>query len=394
MKLRKLFSFRGKGRKAGREEQLWSPYDEPLYPPDEPPQQISLYPMQASSARQSEALPPPSPAMDPVQASRQRSGLPPPPREGQQDRYAQVAEFMERNLVPSDDEKSFASTISSEQIDELNRRLISLQEIYDKQVEMYANNMEIYGKQVEMYSKNDERLETLSQKITKIADKDSDEELGKVKTGGTATPLSTTLRHHAGVEWKITGYKDTRPYPDHDYFSGLSWVANGKQATQVISAIIPCFNETGPDLDRTIRGFMAQCLLKNWRMEAVIVMDGVDHTDPSMADYLYNMFGVHVNSGNPETDPFLLCPDAETVLVQAANEQESMKRIPMVADSVGGYSLVLKRVNHRKANSQMWWLGAHAASLRCKYTLATDCGTVFAPTTAIRLIKRMNQEPE
>lgn len=305
-----------------------------------------------------------------------------------------VSDFLGRNLDL--DDISQCSSASSQKLDEISQQLTSLQAIYDKQIQLYATTdmrlQALQKAQLEQNSTTNQSLQILQESMNKDgAYVDVEKFKAPVQS---AQPVSTSTYEHAGVQWRMTGYNDTRPYPDHDYFPGLSWNASGVQGVQVISAIIPCFNETGPDLDRTIRGFKGQYLLKNWRMEAVIVMDGVDHMSESMCDYLYKMFGIHVNSKNAETDPFLLNPSAETIIIHSANKEESLKRVPMVGESVGGYSLVLKRVNHRKANSQMWWLGAHAASLNCQYTLATDCGTVFATSTTIRLIKRMNNEPE
>lgn len=41
----------------------------------------------------------------------------------------------------------------------------------------------------------------------------------------------------------------------------------------------------------------------------------------------------------------------------------------------------------------MWWLGPHSQFLNCTYSLATDCGTVFARTATQHLIRRMDREP-
>jgi hypothetical protein len=204
-----------------------------------------------------------------------------------------------------------------------------------------------------------------------------------------------------GTAWRVSGYSSIEPDADFDYFPGLNW---GPKSTnggcsftytkdRVISAIVPCYNEAGRDLDRTVRSLYRQRVPPGWRIEVVVVMDGADHMDPSMCEYLANMFGLKVNSHDPETDPFLLLPGAETIIVDACNEDHAITRTPAVEGSVGGYSLVVKKHNHRKANSQMWWLGPHGSILDCKYSLATDCGTVFARTATLHLIKRLDAEP-
>jgi Chitin synthase len=203
------------------------------------------------------------------------------------------------------------------------------------------------------------------------------------------------------VEWNVSGFTSVVPHPDFEYFSGLNFgprlstdgVNYDYSADKVISTIVPCFNEGGSDLQRTVRSLYRQRLPPGWRIEVVIVMDGADHMEETMSDQLYEMFGVRINSGDPSTDPFLAMPKAETIIVQPASEEAAHRRTPAMENTVGGYSLVVKRHNHRKANSQMWWLGPHGSLLNTKYSLATDCGTVFARTATVHLLSRLEKEP-
>lgn len=187
------------------------------------------------------------------------------------------------------------------------------------------------------------------------------------------------------VEWNVSGFTSIVPHPDFRYFSALDFgprmasdgVNYNYSTDKVISTIVPCFNEGGSDLERTVRSLYRQRLPPGWRIEVVIVMDGADHMEETMSEKLFDMFGVRINSGDPATDPFLSMPKAETIIVQPASVDAAHRRTPAMENTVGGYTLVVKRHNHRKANSQMWWLGPHGSLLNTKYSLATDCGTVL-----------------
>uniref|UniRef100_A0A7S4ICB3 chitin synthase n=1 Tax=Odontella aurita TaxID=265563 RepID=A0A7S4ICB3_9STRA len=207
------------------------------------------------------------------------------------------------------------------------------------------------------------------------------------------------------TEWRVAGF--TSIIPEHDfeksYFPGLNWQPEESplhtqpvgrwHKDKTISCVVPCYNENGPDLERTVRSLYRQRLPPGFRIEVVVVMDGADSMSRSMAEYLTTLFGVQINSGSPETDPFVKFPDAETIIVDPLHEESAMTRVPAMEGTIGGYSLVVKRTNHRKANSQMWWLGPHSTVINTKYSLATDCGTVFARTASIHLINRMEAEP-
>ena len=101
--------------------------------------------------------------------------------------------------------------------------------------------------------------------------------------------------------------------------------------------------------------------------------------------------------------PFDNFPDAQTIIVHPVldvgeNEARScgsaarLSRIPAMDGTIGGFSLVVKRKNRRKANSPMWWLGPHASTINAKYVLATDCGTYFERTITLKLLNRMESE--
>lgn len=202
-----------------------------------------------------------------------------------------------------------------------------------------------------------------------------------------------------GVKWTASGYSSVVPHQDLNYFPSLEFGPRNQGLQfdytegKIISTIVPCYNEGSAELERTIRSLYRQRLPRGWRVEVVIVMDGADHMDSSMSEKLYGLFGVKFNSGDPNTDPLAALPEAETIIVEPASRDNAYLRTAAMEGTVGGYTLVVKRHNHRKANSQMWWLGPHGQFLNAKYSLATDCGTVFARTATIHLIRRLDAEP-
>ena len=234
----------------------------------------------------------------------------------------------------------------------------------------------------------------LAAKLEALLDNsDEEEDVGQIETGSFVTTA-------AGTKWRVAGYSSVEPVPDFNYFPGLSWTCEKTDSIEfkysedrVISAIVPCFNEQGRDLLRTVRSLYRQRIAKGWRLEVVIVMDGADHMHPDMASFLHTMFGVKINSGDPNLDPFVALPDSETIVVDPVDKDSALSRKSAVYGIIGGFSLVVKKNNHRKANSQMWWLGPHSQCLKCTYSLATDCGTVFARTATQHLIRRMDREP-
>ena len=59
-----------------------------------------------------------------------------------------------------------------------------------------------------------------------------------------------------------------------------------------------------------------------------------------------------------------------------------------------GLSLVLKKHNHGKVDSQRWWLGCHVPASASKYFLQTDCGTIFDVNCIELMYQRLEMDPE
>ena len=200
---------------------------------------------------------------------------------------------------------------------------------------------------------------------------------------------------YGNTTWQVSGVSCRQPDLDHVYFPGLAYSATGPTEPpndKIISAIIPCYNEEGTDLERTIRGLSRQIMPEGWRIEVVIVMDGVTEMSHSMAEYLSTLFGIHFKAEDPKQDPFIVLPQARTIIVHPLNKASADTRRPVMDGTVGGFSLVVKKENRRKANSQQWWLGPHSTAVGCKYALATDCGTYFEQKTVKRLIARLDDD--
>ncbi len=203
-----------------------------------------------------------------------------------------------------------------------------------------------------------------------------------------------------GCKWRAAGYASVIPHPDFNYFPGLvldpmlstDGITYDFSEEKIISAIVPCYNEGSLELNRTIKSLFRQRLTKGWRVEVVIVMDGADHMSDSMMERLKELFGIDLKSSDENLNPLLAMPSAETIIVEPPDGKSARRRVPAIDGTVGGYTLVVKRHNRRKANSQMWWLGPHGAYINTKYSLATDCGTVFTRTATIHLIRRMDTE--
>ncbi len=153
---------------------------------------------------------------------------------------------------------------------------------------------------------------------------------------------------------KVAYFAETEPKASQvklqEYFPSLAMTAGTILSHhRVISVIIPLYNEEWFVLQRTIASLQAQKLPANCELHVVVITDGMNKMDGSMKDYIRNVFKL----GELSTAMF---PDGMNVaIIDAA---------PVVhpddgVGSISSFSLVLKKDNHGKANSQMWWIGAH-----------------------------------
>ena len=174
-------------------------------------------------------------------------------------------------------------------------------------------------------------------------------------------------------------------------------VRGGASSSRTISVVIPCYNEEDTALQRSLKSFQQQSLIMpGFRFEIIVVMDGVTKMSESMRVYLQKLFGVKLNSGDRTLDPFIRFPETvNTVIIESISQ--SVMSIDVADGNQGeafnfGLSLVVKRVNKRKVNSQLWCLASHAIAVQCEYAFFTDCGIVFHKNCLSLLTKRMVSE--
>ena len=174
-------------------------------------------------------------------------------------------------------------------------------------------------------------------------------------------------------------------------------VRGGASSSRTISVVIPCYNEEDIALQRTLKSFQEQSLIMpGFRFEIIVVMDGVTKMSESMSVYLQKLFGVRLNSEDRALDPFIQFPETvNTVIVEPISQ--SMTSLDVTNSNQEetfnfGLSLVVKRVNKRKVNSQLWCLASHAIAVQCEYAFLTDCGIVFDKNCLSLLAKRMVSE--
>jgi cellulose synthase/poly-beta-1,6-N-acetylglucosamine synthase-like glycosyltransferase len=205
------------------------------------------------------------------------------------------------------------------------------------------------------------------------------------------------IHNHDASTWLVQGFSEVIPLGEETYFRATASkygtkfdeelsIEPSSTKTRVVSVCIPCFNEEASALERTLKSLRAQKIPPGHVLEILIVMDGVQKMSKSMHTYLHTLFGLRQDT---ETDnPFHQLPDAETIVVESIDSNT-------VHDNHGrgdGVSLILKRNNQRKVNSQMWWLGGHARDSGCEFALATDCGIIFEQTSIARMLCRLDQD--
>ncbi|CAB9507554.1 chitin synthase [Seminavis robusta] len=170
------------------------------------------------------------------------------------------------------------------------------------------------------------------------------------------------------IRVRVCGYKDHKPTSLANgmaFFPVLSAKyekATKEQKKPPISLVIACCNEEAHCLDRTMKTLKAQILPSSGKLEIVIVMDGFELISDSMKEYLQELFLL-------DTDMFLtISEDIKTIIV----EHEDVDN-----DSKFGLSLVIKRHNKGKVDSQLWWMAAHAPAIGSEYLFQTDCGIIY-----------------
>ena len=225
-------------------------------------------------------------------------------------------------------------------------------------------------------------------------------------------PQASRLRIHRGNHsWVAKGYNAVAPKQstsdrERIYFPTLSARYNEllldpqtssttRQPLRVVSVCIPCFNEEAESLKRSIDSLHKQKLPKGFVIEVVVAMDGTAQISKSMGEYLQMLFGINVFDTDARKNPFITFSSAQTVVVEQTSDLgiDNMADLLRKKKAAISLSLVIKRTNKRKVNSQRWWLHAHAKDTKCEFAFATDCGIVFDPECLALLLDRMDREP-
>lgn len=196
-----------------------------------------------------------------------------------------------------------------------------------------------------------------------------------------------------GNSWYLSGYSEIIPSSNNDpssmYFPYLAERRHSLSSQRVISVCIPCYNEGKEALGRTIASLHSLKIPPGFYLEVAVITDGMERMSPSMKSYLNDLFGVLGDkTDNEEADYFLdelslFSGDIETIMVERAsiNAQDGVS-----------LSLILKRNNHGKVNSHMWWLGSHSISSQAEYLFATDCGICFDSKMMEKQIARLESD--
>ena len=220
------------------------------------------------------------------------------------------------------------------------------------------------------------------------------EDFGKVEDGSKRQYETSFSTERNDETYRVSGFVEAEPRPGTEYFPFLAERSRmaklthsiDRPSTRTISICIPCFNEEAASLKRSINSLQNQALPSGVRLEIMVAMDGTQQVSKSMNTYLEKLFGI-TTKRKAKNNPFEVLPDANTVIIQAENSQTK----PNSPNTM--ISLVLKRTNRRKVNSQMWWLRSHARDVQCEFAFATDCGIVFDSGCIPTMIERMDRQP-
>ena len=124
-----------------------------------------------------------------------------------------------------------------------------------------------------------------------------------------------------------------------------------------------------------------QKLPSNCVLDVVIITDGMDKMDKSMKKYIGSLFALD------EVSKSMFPEGMEVGIVEAASAPVNKSGTGTIAS----LSLILKRENHGKANSHMWWLGGHSPACASEFAFSTDCGIVFSDELLFALIDRLDK---
>ncbi|EEC42528.1 predicted protein, partial [Phaeodactylum tricornutum CCAP 1055/1] len=226
-----------------------------------------------------------------------------------------------------------------------------------------------------------------------------------LKFSASRVPDLCIKRAHSS--WMAQGYKETSPILYKTYFPFLAArcqelytqcldeevrstpklpvrVGRNDFKQRLISVCIPCYNEDASSLKLSLESLRNQNLPPNIRMEILVAVDGVVQISESMASYLSELFGISFKVGH-RNNPFERLQRPNVIVVESTLDNNIIFGTHL--------TLLIKRKNRRKVNSQEWWLRSHAVDSCCEFAFATDCGIIFDANCLLQMLKRSDREP-
>lgn len=191
-------------------------------------------------------------------------------------------------------------------------------------------------------------------------------------TGGTAEPWPDV------VSFTI----DPQPVPDKCYFRTAS-----KRKVD-LAVCIPCYNEAGYDIRRTLID-----LDNNFRLadvestHVVVVIDGISKMSETMRDtFIQDLgFSVGMTALTSRADIDL----EKTYFLDRDHNHDSR----VMTDPRFEISCIVKGTNRKKHNSQEWFLRGFCPIINPRIAFLVDCGTCFDPYCVLYLMHSLDKEP-
>ena len=168
------------------------------------------------------------------------------------------------------------------------------------------------------------------------------------------------------------GWEHVLPTKEQRYF------ARPTRGGRPVAICVPCCNEDRKEVEMTIGSLAMQEIPPGFYLDIVILADGLLPMAASMREYLSEQFGLDWNNLPPQQTIIVDRPADVSVTMQP-NALTDAKYFGQTCPHSApiSVSLLLKRVNQRKANSHHWFFGAHARDIEADYAFTTDCGTIF-----------------
>jgi Chitin synthase len=193
------------------------------------------------------------------------------------------------------------------------------------------------------------------------------------------------------VQSVLTKNTDYSPQIWQTYFHKST---NTHKTFQTYCGIIPTYNEEAQELMTTLESLHARCveLVENGAiMHVLVVLDGWEKTSDSMKEYINAMFpGMkeELDEIKPIEGEAYRC--VETYILELIDVlTDEVQYVQVVPGKNLKLSVLVKRDNRRKHNSQAWFLEAFVPQHKPDFIFMTDCGTLYAENSLVRLHEEM-----